>query len=187
MADHNTTTVHNAVVEIVQGDLLDATETYIIHQCNAVTDKPKGLSRAVFSRFPHADIYTSRGGRGFKDLPGTIVVKGTLDLKPSDPAYQRPVVNLIGQRYPGAAGRYANDTNELRRRWFAQCLEDLVADGHLAKGDSVAMPYNIGCGLAGGKWEEYSRIIETWAKKHSDIRVRLYKIADGDSDKRILE
>jgi hypothetical protein len=38
---------------------------------------------------------------------------------------------------------------------------------------SVAMPYLIGCGLAGGDWPTYHRVIEQWAEKYQ-LKVKLY-------------
>jgi hypothetical protein len=38
---------------------------------------------------------------------------------------------------------------------------------------SVAMPYLIGCGLAGGDWPTYYRIIQQWAEKYH-LKVKLY-------------
>ena len=59
----------------------------------------------------------------------------------------------------GAYNRYYpktyTDTTHNRQRWFRECLEALDALGL----DRVAMPYKIGCGLAGGFWPDYETML----------------------------
>jgi hypothetical protein len=40
---------------------------------------------------------------------------------------------------------------------------------------SIAFPYKIGCGLAGGKWEDYESMIYKFAKENPNIKVKIYK------------
>lgn len=61
-----------------------------MHQCNAVSSTSHGLSKALFARFPYADIYAPRRQTKASDKAGDVVVRG-------DGKAQRYVVNLIGQ------------------------------------------------------------------------------------------
>jgi hypothetical protein len=56
-------------VEVVSGDLLAPGFTYIAHQCNCVSRGARGLAKALFARFPHANVYRHRNGR--PSVPGT--------------------------------------------------------------------------------------------------------------------
>lgn len=47
------------IIETTNGDLLNASETYIAQQCN-VTVKPHGLSMSISNRWIHGNIYQSR-------------------------------------------------------------------------------------------------------------------------------
>lgn len=47
--------------DILEWDLLESPCKFIVHQCNATHNRPKGLSHSMFSRFPYANIYLSRG------------------------------------------------------------------------------------------------------------------------------
>jgi hypothetical protein len=40
---------------------------------------------------------------------------------------------------------------------------------------TLALPFNIGCGLAGGKWDDYYNAINTFANKEK-IHITLYKL-----------
>lgn len=140
------------------GDLLDAREIVIIHQCNCVSDRAAGLAKVLFQKFPAADAYKHRQKRS---KPGTTFVavnKGKV------------IVGLFSQLYPGKA-KYKTDSPELRLEWFREGLDSFCAGPKT----SVAMPYNIGCGLAGGHWPAYEQVIREWAEKN-EINVVLYDL-----------
>ena len=44
-------------IKIINGNLLDATEKYIMHQINCKTTNGLGLSKSIFNKFPSANIY----------------------------------------------------------------------------------------------------------------------------------
>jgi O-acetyl-ADP-ribose deacetylase (regulator of RNase III) len=69
-----------AAINLISGNLLDSTDTFIVHQTNCVTTYGKGLSASIFNRFPHANVYKSRADRRV----GTILIT-------------KPVVAIFGQ------------------------------------------------------------------------------------------
>eukprot|EP01139_Manchomonas_bermudensis_P010732 Amastigsp_a341000_14.p1 type:complete len:153 gc:universal Amastigsp_a341000_14:505-47(-) len=142
------------LVTVRRGDLCESREQFIAHQCNCVSKSGRGVAKSVFQRFPEANIYSRRAA---EDTPGHIVVRGR-------------VVNMLAQRYPGKA-KYANDTAALRLEWFDACLDEIA---QLPDIGSVAFPFRIGCGLAGGDWAEYESRLVAFASRHN-IRVVLYK------------
>ena len=137
-------------------NILNANEQYIVHQCNCVTKKSKGLSKQIFDKYPQSNIYHKRQG---PDEPGTIIVK-------------ERIINILGQFYPGRSkGIY--DTKEKRLIWFQEALDKiaLINDIH-----SIAIPYRIGCGLAGGNWKEYLDKLKNFAENHPGINVTMYRL-----------
>lgn len=77
---------------------------------------------------------------------------------PGKPNYYRRAYKTVASQGDG--------TND-RIRYFQMCLsqiDDLALD-------VVAMPYFIGCGLAGGEWGIYKAILEA-----SKTNIILYKI-----------
>lgn len=60
-------------LNIRTGDLLQATEQYIAHQCNCVSRGARGLAKTLFAKYPHANVYQSRKS---PSQPGTILVHG---------------------------------------------------------------------------------------------------------------
>lgn len=143
---------------IIRGDILEAKEQYVCHQCNAVSSDAGGLAASLFKKFSYSDIYSKRI-QPFKPGPGTfpgeIIIKG-------NGQDQRYIVNMLAQYYPGSP-RYpesALDGFKARESYFYKCLNKLAA----LEADSIAFPWMIGCGLAGGDWKHYFGMINSFAK-----------------------
>ncbi len=157
------------MINIVQGNLLDAEDQYIAHQCNCITKKAAHLSFDVFQRFPYANIYATRPNT---DRPGTIVIKG-------DGVTQRYVINMLGQYYPGKP-KYPNsslDGSKIREQYFHQCLLQIYKIRDLK---SIAFPYKVGCGAAGGNWNNYLGTLENFSRFKDDAEVNLYCLTKED-------
>jgi len=140
--------IHN-----IGGDLLTSDCKYIVHQCNCKTvGNGAGLAYYLNKKFPYANTYIPNHHR----TPGTIEIMG-------DGEKDRFVINMYAQNYPGRTTDY--ETAENRLNWFKQCLERI---GEIQDFESIAFPYEIGCGLAGGNWEKYCSLIEEFSKNIQD-------------------
>jgi len=157
--------------KIIEGDLLEHKQDYLIHQTNCIAIKYHGLSEQVFKKYPEANLYEKRrkiqkkGGNKFvgRGVPGTIQV------------HDCGVINLIGQYYTGTARFPPKDTPEKRFKWFKRCLKRLSI--HFKdKETSIAFPYKIGCGLAGGDWKKYRKAIEDFCLDNGNIKMVMYKL-----------
>ncbi len=160
-------------VQIKKGNLINATEQYIVQQCCITAVKPHGLSATIARRFPSACPYARRrpisAKRNFavhKDQPqpGTIIVLG-----------RRPVISLFGQVEMGRPGAYNRgvdipDSSEDRIGYFKAGLAEIAK----LEPKSLAFPFRIGCGLAGGHWPTYQKVLEDFAAQMPTTRVVLY-------------
>lgn len=169
-------------VHYVTGNVLDATEQYLVHQTNCVTRRAAHLSADVFAKFPYADIYSEHGKLGvlradgrLRHQPGTIEVRG-------DGNTQRLVINLLGQLKPGKCASTTSYVRGLcnvqespltRQAWFLTALCDIAA---LPGITSLAFPHGIGCGAAGGDWAVYRTMLNQFAADHAHIRVCVYRL-----------
>ena len=154
------------ITKIVEGSLLEAQEPYIAQQCNFVTVRSHGLSKLIAKEFPYADVYGMREKIGRRNCctdsdraePGSIML--------FEPPGKGPIViSLFSQFLPGKPGRYKSsytnpnnykDNKNERLQWFRECLEIIDDDPEI---NEVALPYGIGCGLAGGNWDDYEKAI----------------------------
>lgn len=146
---------------VKKGNVLDAEEEYIAQQCNCCTIASKHLAKSMFDRYPYANTYQHRTlNRTSRSIPGTIDIMGE--------ANQKKIINMYAQYYPGVS-KYSNDSKQLRTSWFQDCLDKI----RLAGVKRLAMPCKIGCGAAGGDWNEYQSMLESFAVKNS-IEIVLY-------------
>lgn len=163
------------MISFVKGDILDSQEQYLCQQCNCISVRSHGLSQQIASRYPHANPYALRSQLGrrnhcIKDhiaVPGTIDVLGTGD--------QRRVICMYaqyGMGKPGSYGSTISDSHHEREQWFISCLRK-IGDLHP---ESIALPYRIGCGLAGGDWDRYLNIIKDWSSDNPSIKIVIYQI-----------
>ena len=161
--------VEKSMLKIVDGSLLDSDCQYLAHQCNCYSRRGAGLASAIFKAFPWADVYSSRFERGDDaSLFGSITVHG-------DPGRNRRcVINIYGQLKPGkpSSGR---DSAASRIEAFGKALDQIAKFPEL---ESIGFPYGIGCGLAGGDWNEYEKLLEDFAKRvgGGGVSVILYRL-----------
>ena len=152
-------------IKIVNGNLLDATEEYIAHQCNCITTKSKHLAKQIFDKFPYANTYKKRTrDKNTHNIPATIEIMANPQNK------HMHIINMYAQYYPGAS-KYINDSKQLRLEWFKQCL-NMIGDKDIKH---LAMPFRIGSGSARGDWNEYLKLIIQFTIKY-DCCVTLYKL-----------
>lgn len=182
-------------------DIAEATEQYIVHQTNCTTNHAKGLAQHLFKRFPEANVYSKRyspvkevvhsnksiigdmvssraGQKGMvgmdddfpsrkydansADIPGTIVIRGK-------------IINMMAQYEKGKPNQNSHwefDSAKCREKWFYQCMLSVVK---LEGINSIAFPYLIGCGLAGGDWDHYCDMIRKFSKANPHIKFVMYK------------
>lgn len=168
-------------VTIKKGNLLKASEKYIVQQCNCTTITSLGLSKSIISKYKWADFYSHRTRIGCKnlaiskdrDVPGTIKIKSNYQNTKS-------VICMFGQFFPGkpsnrSKGVIFNDSKEKRLKWFSNCLDIIGSSSNISRDEVIAFPYMIGCGLAGGNWNTYKILIDNFSKKYNKV-VIIYKL-----------
>ncbi len=163
-------------VTVKRGDLLQAKEQYIAHQCNCISIHAAGLAAQLFGRHPKADDYAKR----MKPSARLQVVRckgidrlGTIKVHAVRNAPYDGVINMMAQYYPGPVERAyrGKDLASDRHVAFRQCLEAIAKIPAIR---SVAFPHRLGCGLAGGDWTAYRAMLDDWAAENPDIVVTVY-------------
>ena len=151
------------MIRIVEGSILNAVEDIICQQVNCQGVMGAGLAKQIRDKYPA--VYTSYkkfcDGYNYNDrmtLLGQIQTTMVSDGK--------IIANLFGQY------NYGRDKQHTEYNALTGCLEQIL---ELAKlfNDSIAIPYNLGCGLAGGDWSIVYAIIE---EVFDDYDVTIYKL-----------
>lgn len=123
-------------------DILKATENIIVHQVNELGVMGAGLALQIKNKYPK--VYAKYKEVANKDCLGKIQL-----IKINDNQY---ICNMFSQR--GISRTHRTTDYEL----FKQCIDTLAKYAH-DNNLTVAIPYKIGCGLAGGDWEIVEHII----------------------------
>lgn len=138
----------------ITGDILESKCDIICHQVNCKGKMGAGLAKQIKDKYPKVyDAYHRITEHKGESLLGTnqFVAVGSDGVSP----YY--ICNMFGQDGYG--------TNRLQTDYTAleKCLKDLsqIVKEHRF---SVAIPYGIGCGLAGGDW----RIVQSLIEKYFD-------------------
>lgn len=158
------------VLETV-GDILGCRENIIGHQVNAQGVMGSGLAKSIKARYPEVfqDYLTvCQINRRSRSLMGMCLLSETK-------APSKWVANLFGQFEYGGKSQQAMKTgmnteyDELRK-----ALESLKQEAK-EKGLSVALPWQLGSGLAGGSWDDVRQIIE---EVFHDYYVTIYRLPE---------
>lgn len=70
------------------------------------------------------------------------------------------------------------DSLDDRFRYFQDCLLQITALLHTkpTEQQTIAFPYRIGCGLAGGSWPRYEAELKAWSDANPAFDVKLYQL-----------
>lgn len=148
------------MVKIVEGNLLDAAEKILAHQVNCKGIMGGGVAFQLKKRFP--GLSYSYNTFCFSNNYNPEFLLGECQLVHHG---DKIIANLFGQDGTSRA-KCMTQYDKLRK-----CLENLNRYC-MTTGFSVAMPYGIGCGLAGGDWNiVYPMICEVF----KEVDVTLYR------------
>lgn len=170
-------------LEIIDGDLTTCDADCIVQQCNCLSIIPHGLAMTIKQKLgvdPYGKRRRLSNNCAIEEDRGEIGTTTIFRRKNGSPRY---VACLFAQFAPGKPGfffnhitRHCKDSEENRRQWFIKCLADLSKQlQDLPDIKSIAFPYLIGCGLAGGNWEKYNEMIVKWATQNTQLRIFLVR------------
>ena len=148
-------------IEVIYDNILTAKEDIIVHQVNCQGVMGAGLALAIKRKYPEVyDRYKIACSTiEPEDLLGKIQLIKTYDGK--------IVCNLFGQL------NYGRNKVQTDYEAITICFDKIYKYAKL-NNLTVAVPYNIGCGLAGGKW---TRVLNIILKRFKDKSiVKLYRL-----------
>jgi O-acetyl-ADP-ribose deacetylase (regulator of RNase III) len=146
-------------MEIIEGNLLEAPEQIIVHQTNCMGVMGSGIAKQIKEKYSEVfgGYYKYCKESLAEDILGTALICETSDGK--------LIANVFGQIKYGTDKQYT-EYDALRK-----ALEE-VRDFAKERELSVALPYKLGCGRAGGDWNiVFDMITEIFA----DIPCNIYR------------
>lgn len=184
----NLNVIEDDIIELLKKNINDKSFK-IAHQANCVTSTVAGLAKIIFESFDNSNIYDRRcnmlsadNSKIIFDIPGKIMLSGNNDS----------IINMFSQFLPGKPQtnneynyKYNNkvliaikqniidkdifDTYTHRLQWFNDCLKEI--SNQVEKNTTIAFPYNIGCGLAEGIWDDYLNMIIVFAINNPNLNI----------------
>ena len=135
---------------ILNGNILEARENIICHQVNCQAVMGSGLAKQIRNKYP--EVYTDY--YNFCKTFDCAREKLLGNLKITICNDGKMVANLFGQFYYGR--NLKQYTNYIALENSLKKLLKFINDTDY----TVAFPYNLGCGLAGGNWNIVYNIID---------------------------
>jgi len=132
------------MISVVKRDILTMNCDVIAHQVNCRGFMGAGLAKQIRDKYP--TVYT----RYKKYCPDASLL-GKIQVLKTNKVY---IANLFAQVDIGTNSCHTN-YNALEKCFRTLCKYMVQNNLH-----SVAIPYGIGCGLAGGDWKIVSKIIK---------------------------
>lgn len=129
-------------MKLIIGDILDVKRGIILHQVNCI-GATGGLAGALRRKWPDAFLGYLSLCESRSHNPESMLGVSLL----SDPVGEVSILHVFGQTYPGPNTCLPAVRNALS---FADTLS----------GRPIFAPFKMGCGLGGGDWGEYSKILE---------------------------
>ena len=143
------------------GDIFNGDENMICHQVNCLGIMGGGIASTIRKKFPQTYIHYNAicKNRTPEELLGKVLFYNENN---------RVIANCFGQASIG--------TSEVQTNYekLEQCLKKVERDAwkrHL----TVAIPYKIGCGLAGGDWQIVEKMIKD-IFENSPVVLTIYKL-----------
>lgn len=152
------------------GDVLESGADVIAHQVNCFGVMGAGLARQIREKYPHVyEEYHKLCERNNHHIG----MLGVAHWSKIDDSHW--IANLFGQHGYGRGEVYTvmPALKVALMRTVQGCEEWADAEQRKIR---LALPYKLGCGLAGGNWEEIRRMIEEIAK-NTDVEIEIWRIA----------
>lgn len=142
------------MIEFRDGDLLEQTDLdAIIHQCNCFGVMGAGIAKQIAKKYPCAVEADKRY------LPGDRKKLGSYTCG-VDKVTNLHIINLYGQFHYGIEKRQTD--YDAVKRALLEVKEDYCSHYLFCQTPmKIGIPYNMGCGLAGGSWN----VIEAMLKE----------------------
>lgn len=152
------------MIHVVHGDVLNSGSKFICHQVNCQGKMGSGVAKQIREKYPV--VYTKYKRVCDRYSEKERLMGRILNVPINE---DKVIVNIFGQLDYGYDGKRHTDISALRRA--CEELSDIVQFG-----ETIAMPYRIGCGLGGGDWGE---VMDMLSEVFRDHLLTLYKMPTG--------
>ena len=152
------------MIKIINGNLLNCSQKVIVHQVNCKRVMGSGVALQLRNKYP--EVYNSY--LKFFNNNKTVELLGKIDIV-NCITDDKIVINMFSQ-YDFGRDKNKIYTNYSAMKLAFKSIRKYLMDNNI---NELAMPFNIGCGLANGDWKVVNNLID---EIFEDFNVYLYKI-----------
>jgi O-acetyl-ADP-ribose deacetylase (regulator of RNase III) len=149
------------MIEIIDKNIFEHNAQCIIHQANCHCRMASGVAAQIRRFYPEAVAADNATTVGDANKLGTFTSATGKDGK--------IIYNLYGQY------NFGNQIRQTHYEGFYRAMDAIHKDVVARNLTTASVPYNIGCGLAGGSWKIVSAIIdEIWHNSPVELTICRY-------------
>ena len=158
---------------VIKGNLLDTPIKLIAHQVNCQGVMGGGVARQIKERYPEIYQNYQEKLKNYVKRTGRRPLGLSFNLTTEDNTHT--IMNIFGQDFYGRDKQYTD-----YKALFKGFVDSITDYRDINKFNSdvqipIAIPYNIGCGLAGGDWSIVEKILKEIEVKYNVIFIA-YKL-----------
>ena len=157
------------MIREIKGSVFDQNAEVICHQANCFNRMKSGIAAEIVKRYPEAVEADNRTEPGDKSKLGSYTCGVGVD--------HVHIINLYGQYNYGTDTR-KTDYDALKKA-LSEFREDYRYSVVTGEPLTVAIPKNMGCGLAGGDWNVVRGIIADLFKDDKAFDILICDIEKG--------
>lgn len=137
------------MIKIIEGDLLQSPEAYIIHQCNAQGVMGSGVAKQIATLYPEVEtrykaFINANSPYEKYFVMGRVIYVPVHNLSTGQ---KQCICNVIGQY------NYGRDSKRYTEyRYLFEGILHVLKEAEAAN-QNIALPYKIGCFRGGGDWD----------------------------------
>lgn len=146
----------------INGNLLESDCTVIMHQANCFSTMGAGIAKQIAKKYPDAEKSDKMFNLPPKERLGNFSASTTKGVT---------VINLYGQYHYGRG----KQTNYTALEMAINIFFTIAPAEESIDLTKVGVPFNMGCGLAGGDWNKALEILERQSIFHN-INIYIYKL-----------
>lgn len=150
----------------ISGNLFHSKADVLCHQVNTYGVMGAGIALEVRKRFPEVFRQYSEL---CQSVPGDEVLLGYALILPSDQNGSQYIANLFGQTGWGTDYKHLESSLQKALDWMERNGKQ-----------TIAFPYKMSCGLAGGNWNIVKGIIrKTFEGENVDVEIWKLEVSDN--------
>lgn len=150
-----------------EGDVLTSSADIIAHQVNCKGVMGAGLAKQIKSKHPKVFAEYRLLCNEYKESNDSKLLLGVVQFVESN---SKTFANCFAQ------WGYNAKIKQTKEDYFKQCMVTLEEYAREENLESVAIPYKIGCGLAGGDWDNEIYPIIMSIFKDSPITLEIWEL-----------